>query len=446
VVRLVVLVAIALNPMVILYGGNGMSEALYLLTMTMTTRYLLRWLRRGDLISLVYAAAALGLGYLARNEAVLSAFFGGLTVLAITFLGTAGVLRQRLAAALTDFVIFLAPVVTSFAAWAVASYVITKQWFAQFSSMYGTTSQLKIAPNSVTTHSGRLIEEVKGIEALAPLLVVMLVIAVVLAWRRRDLAVLAPITVLGGGLAFDFSEYFLNNLAWSLRYYILSIPLGILLTGALFADLPPVRASWTTPSYRLRRVAAGDRPPPRVHRWAIGLAGAVVAFLLVLPTLPTTVEAMGNSQLGSLELQGLGFIFHSPPDAADRGYADHWQHVKDMDDYLESLHLGNGQVLMDNFPGCAPDLIIESDDPRMFVIPNDRDFQRTLAAPITFNAHYMMLPAPTGLNGLDAISDEYPRMYENGAGIATLVHTFLAGGACSAWRLYHVYKTASTTS
>ena len=62
-----------LNPLILLFGGNGMSEATYLFAMVAATRYLLRWLRNHDRSSLLYCAIALAFGYLERSEPVAAA-------------------------------------------------------------------------------------------------------------------------------------------------------------------------------------------------------------------------------------------------------------------------------------------------------------------------------------------------------------------------------------
>lgn len=59
--RLVLTALFALNPMILLYAGNGMSEGLYLFTLIAATRYLVRWIHTGQLRSLVYAGTALGI-------------------------------------------------------------------------------------------------------------------------------------------------------------------------------------------------------------------------------------------------------------------------------------------------------------------------------------------------------------------------------------------------
>jgi hypothetical protein len=80
------------------------------------------------------------------------------------------------------------------------------------------------------------------------------------------------------------------------------------------------------------------------------------------------------------------------------------------------------------------------------VIPNDRDYQRTLAAPLTFHAHYFLLPPGGGASAIDSINRAYPNLYENGGGIGKLVKTFPAGGSCGPFRLYRVLTTPQTTS
>ena len=75
--RLALTAFFSLNPMILYYAGNGMSEALYLFLLMTCTCDLLRWMRDGDLRSLAYSAVALGFCYLTRNEAALAAALGG---------------------------------------------------------------------------------------------------------------------------------------------------------------------------------------------------------------------------------------------------------------------------------------------------------------------------------------------------------------------------------
>lgn len=114
-----------------------------------------------------------------------------------------------------------------------------------------------------------------------------------------------------------------------------------------------------------------------------------------------------------------------------------------MGNYISNLHLPNGDVIADNQSGCVPETIITMSDAKVFVIPNDRDYQRVLADPLTFHAHYMMVAPPTGLNLLDTMYQAYPTLYASGAGFAKRVHQFTGGATCPSFRLYRVTKHPS---
>ena len=47
--RLVLTLLFGINPMVVYYAGNGMSDMLYMFLLVMTTRYFLRWIHGGSL-------------------------------------------------------------------------------------------------------------------------------------------------------------------------------------------------------------------------------------------------------------------------------------------------------------------------------------------------------------------------------------------------------------
>ena len=133
--RLLLTSFFVLNPMILLYGGNAMSEGLYLFTLVAATRYLLRWIHSGDLRSLAYAAIALGFSYLTRNEAIAAILAGAAGVALISYWRAKGKRSSRRAAALADAAIFAVPGVVAAAGWAIASYVITGSLFGQLSSI-----------------------------------------------------------------------------------------------------------------------------------------------------------------------------------------------------------------------------------------------------------------------------------------------------------------------
>jgi hypothetical protein len=266
--RLTLTLLFALNPMLIFFAANGMSEALLIFALVATTRYLLRWVRRGDLRSLVYAAPALALGYLARNETILAAVVSSAFVLWISYSREPGGRRQRFIPALTDTLIFIAPFLVTIAAWLTVSEVIVGDAFEQFTANSSQIQETGFKPGTLTTRLGH---EFSALEHLAPLLPLILIVALVVAWRRHDSQVFAPLAVLGGALAFDLLAYAAGGLFPWFRFYILSIPIAVLLLGYALApsSRTPNRIQSATPLGTSRRRASSRRGhlEPSVLRW-----------------------------------------------------------------------------------------------------------------------------------------------------------------------------------
>ena len=182
--RLVIVVILALNGMIVYYGANGMSEALYLFTLVATCRYLLRWLRDDDLASLVYAGMSLGFCYLVRNEAAFAAVLAGVVVLIVGFIRRPSSRSTRMWGALLDVTIFEVPFVATFVGWAVASDVIVGQAFERISTATNVPTAIQQA-NPLPPFRQRLTIDVHDVLWLAPTLGVLVALAVIMALRRR---------------------------------------------------------------------------------------------------------------------------------------------------------------------------------------------------------------------------------------------------------------------
>ena len=438
VARLLLVAILALNGMILYYGGSGMSEGLYLFTLLATCRYLLRWLRQDDLASLVYSAVALGLCYLARNEAVGPALAAGTVVMAVGFLRRArsaspATRRGRVWGALTDTVIFEIPFVFAFVGWAVVSYVITGQAFGQFSSVYGTASQLKVEGQQgggppPLLHA-RILHDVHDLFYLAPTIPLVLVLALWLSAKRRDVGVLAPIAVVGAALGFDALAYLSNSIAQWFRYFITAVPLEVLLVGCIVATNPAivgsVRRAWVDRSLSARRRSRA-------------FVSSALVLLLLAPSGVSTLLGMKNPSVGFEENEHLGFIFLNNISTFDRNVPKTWPDMAAIAGYFSQDRFGSGQVVVDNFSGCVPQIITIASRPKVFVIPNDRDFQRTLADPITFHTHFILDVDPVGNGTLTAINTLYPALWKTGAGFAKQVHAWPAAGECPAFKLFRV--------
>lgn len=290
--RLVIVVILALNGMILYYGANGMSEALYLFTLVATCRYLLRWLRDDDLTSLVYAGVSLGVCYLVRNEAAFPAVLAGVVVLVVGIIRRPSPRSRRIWGALLDLTLFEMPFVTSFAGWAVASYVIVGQPFQRIS--IATNVPTAVQQSSVLPPFGqRITIDAHDVLWLAPTLGLLVAAAVIVAVGRRDMGLLAPLTVVGGGLLFSLFSFADGLIPDYLRYYIASVPLEVLIAGSLFATAPavvgaPHRSEWSAKK-------------GLTQRRLTGAAAALLAIILLAPSEVTTAKAMFNPQISPEE-------------------------------------------------------------------------------------------------------------------------------------------------
>jgi hypothetical protein len=336
---------------------------------------------------------------------------------------------ERRATALADAAIFAVPGVISAVGWAVASYVITGSPFGALAKGNETSRQHVLL--AAIPFSQRTIYVFHVVTSQWPFIPVVLVIAVILAIRRHDARILAPLTVLGGALSFDVLIYLMADLEPYYRYFIVTIPLEMLLVGSVVVSVSPDGD-------------AGIRNP-RLTPWSIKGRGlrCVGAVLLVLvltgPSVITTAATMFNNKIAPEEAQPLGFIFDSHPSGSALSYAERYPTILKFSSYLDGLHLPNGDVLVDNVTGCVPEIIITSSQPDLFVIPNDRDFQRALADPLTFHVHYILDPNPSG-SGPAAPNTTYSTLWNTGAGFAKAIHQLIpARGSCPEFRLFRVF-------
>jgi hypothetical protein len=391
---------------------------------------LCRWFAKDDLRSLVNAGGMLGLCYLAREEGVAIAIASSVLVLAVGASRTRS--PHRLMSALTDAVVYLLPVVASFATWAFASLVITGSAFDQFTSQYGNSAQIQDYGSYYHLQPGhygaRFAHEVTDLESLAPLLPLIILVAAVAAIRRRDGRFLVPLAVFGGGIGFTILSYLGNQVFPWFRFYILAVPLEVLLVAAVLA---PSALSADGPSKNVTRQSI-------LARTMGSLIAACLVVLLIAPSLVTTEKAMDNPKIGIEESGQLVAVFH--PSRYRTPLSDNA--VLPIMPYLEKLNLPEGDVLTDDAYDCMATTILRSSNPKIFVITNDSDFHRILSDPLTWHAHYLVVPPPGGI--FNAINEQYPALYKDGAGFTKLVHQFPATSICPILRLYKVTGHTNT--
>ena len=411
-------VAFAAHPYLLLYGANGMTEALLLLWLLAATRSLARWLHHNHSTDLAHAGLALGLAYLTRYEAVGAVAGATLLVATVTAVRTVGRRRARVDAAVCDVLVVALPAVVAAVLFAVTSFVVVGHPFEQLSSQYGNTAQ-----RAMYGGAGALPPVLDQMAALQPVAWALVVAAVLLALVRRDVRFAAALAVLGGTVAISAGLALTGQTFGWLRFQVYVVPLGVLAAGHLAQGLPgPVRGR-------------------RVLRLLAPVAATLAVLAVAVPPWVTVPRAVSDARLAPEDVPQGGSVLarlEGRDEPTSRlGWADTDRRVAA---YLDARHLPDGGVLMDLASGF--EIFLASDHARQFVITPDRDFPKLLADPQLGQVRYLLVSAQAGY---DALTVAHPSLYADGAGIATLVKEFrnpVVEGRD--WRLYRVTPRTTT--
>jgi len=229
-VRIALGIVFGLQPLIIWFGANGMTEALLIVLLLLATRRLIRWTMAPDPRHLMAAGALLALGYLTRYEILAAGAAAVVLVAGLSWWRTPAGRAGRRDAALADALLVGSPLAAAFTLWAAASWIIVGHPFEQFSSAYGNSAL--VSSDGISAAFDPTLPVLQWL-ILAPVLPVVGVAAGVRAVRRRDLSLLAPVGLLTAIVAFEVLVYVAGSLFGFLRYQIVLTPLLAVLVGHL---------------------------------------------------------------------------------------------------------------------------------------------------------------------------------------------------------------------
>lgn len=427
-----------LNPMIVFYGSNGMSEAPFIFFMSWAVRRLILWMVDDDVHHLVTAGGiAMGLAYLTRYDALASVGSAGLLVGVTTYLRAKP--APRLQRAALDMLIVSGPGVLAFFGWAAAGWLITGEAFAQFTSQYGNSAILEQSGQSAPNFGRGVQFAVVCLMLLAP---TMLPLALWGALARRGRpnwqVLVVPLTMFGAVLAFQGFSYASGSTFPFLRFFIAAIPLTACLAMLVVPDgvlrQPRRRGKYAPPV-----VSEPSQRGPA--------ARYVAAAVVVAVGIPVTMFGMAQPEYAPQEY-GLGAVLN--PDrynvtarkAVEHQIARTFGTERKIAAYLENLRLPDSSVITDTVYGFG--VLAASSRPRVFVIPSDPDFTELLNDPTRNGIRYLLAVPATGRGTSDALNMRYPTLYDTGADIATLeLEIPNDGDGQPDWRLYRVNEPAA---
>ncbi len=461
----------ALHPEILYFGMNGMSEAGFLFFLVIASRQLILWTRACRADALAAAGLALGAAYLTRYEAVAAGMAATAFVAGLTYVRSTGDARERRAAALADALVIGVPVVCSVAVWAVTSWLIVGTPFAQLTSNYGNSALIGEFAGGISElvgqYGGPLGYLFSQSLVLVPTGVVIVAAVALLHWRRRDVALLGPGSVLGGAYAFSVLALIAGQTFGWLRFSIMLVPLVALAAGGLLAPaaiapmdarlsaLRPGRGRlWQGASSGFLRTMPGTavavlsrgRGAGLAGRWTgrisaharrLGaqrgqLADGLVCLLLAV-ALPVCGIGLLNPGLAREES-----YFLTGALAPDRAWEDQRKalHRYDQDralaEWLDAQALPRGAVILDVGTGFG--VFLSSGRPEQFVITTDRDFQQILSDPTAHGVRYLVTRSGSVVFPRDAISIATPDIDTDPS--FRLVRVERNPGDLPPWRVY----------
>jgi hypothetical protein len=434
----------ALHPEILYYGMNGMSEAGFIFFLVIASRQLLSWTRACRADALAGAGLAMGAAYLTRYEAVAAGMAATAFVAGLTYVRSTGNARERRAAALADALVIGVPVTFSVAVWAVTSWLIVGTPFAQLTSTYGNAALIGEFVGGIHAlvgqYGGPLGYLFWQSLVLVPTGVVIFAAVALLHWRRRDVALLGPVSVLGGAYAFSVLALIAGQTFGWLRFSIMLVPLVALAAGGLLAPAPIAPLDARFPALRLGRGWLWRGGSPGFSRSRLGAAirwfhareaGPAGVWVGRISAHTRRLRAQEGRLVdgivclllaAALPIAGVGLLsptlareesyFLTGALAPDRAWEDQRKalHRYDQDrtlaQWLDEQALPRGAVILDVGTGFS--VFLSSRRPEQFVITTDRDFQQTLSNPTAPAIRYLVTRSGSVVFPHDAITVAIP--------------------------------------
>jgi hypothetical protein len=400
----------SLNPMIFLFGFNGMSDAPFMFFVIWCVYCFLNWLDGQRIIDLAIASFALALAFWCRYEAVPFGFgiMAGCVIAVMWFQKNSyppdgKLVRHKWARAEGTLAIIAAPLCYSIILWLLLNAVIMNDPLSFLRGEYTNIAQIEGHIEENSLFAAMLNNPVKSsIYAFqkvavfsAPFLSILFLRLLDRRLFRWDTLILMVMFV-----SMPLLQVFMlvkgTTLAW-LRYFIYVLPVS-------FAWLP----------YELSQMR-------RKWRMAIPLIAMIINFgvLSYAITQPSVAPDENNFLQNSLGRHSQAYY--------------EWADFTGIANYLDAHH-AQDIILTDSF--SAYFVILQSEFPKRFYISSDFDFKKAISDPKQYQVDYILIPKPGSASVISAINNEYPNLFEHGAAWAELVHDF-----DSKWRLYKITKS-----
>ena len=395
-VRWLIVAAYALNPYVLLYSSNGMSEMTLIFFTMLALYYYWRWIEEGHWLFLSATGVAAGLAGLSRYDGLFAIATLGLAIAVET-------LAQQPDHPLyseSSLLVYGAPPVYGFSLWILANWIIEGDplFFARSeTSAAGRIGGTLLGREWVVPLKGNLLGTAQATLAtsweLFPAFLVVTLALIVLVVIRRNWHWFGVLLTAWSQILFTAYNVYVGGSNYLLRYFMSAIPMAFIIAAGILYLLP---------------------------RWRTAVALLLVGGFAASGF--ATAQAMARPDQFDGDYRFLtGLQTLKPYDTV--------QAEMDLADYIDTRT--EGLLLIDPFLGHK--IMIFSRNQARFVIPADSEFDSFIRNPYG-RVNYVAIPfqESSGLIYVDEIARVYPTLYADGAPWVRL--EFESGP----WRLYRV--------
>jgi hypothetical protein len=416
--RLVMVFLFATNPLILLHGANGMSEAIGVMSFVAAFYYLIAYWKKNNTSNLVLTALFFGLLPIIRYELLLFTIAGGLLVMFHIWSTTTNENVSDFRNIMEGKLLAYAPMaIYPIFLWSVANWEIMGNMFYFLSndrsSVAVTATQIQEARLDISL-SGAMTYVFNLWLNIYPLVLLVLFAAVVIGvWKKSAFMVLMGLISLIIPLSLAILLARESNMPLP-RYYIIAIPLSVITMLCLFQLLGNTNV-------RSKGVIRST--------FILGMTSVMaISNISTFNTLQTIGIVSQDVYSWRVLIQG---DLHGSGQWSQ--YDDGFMVGQALVQYIEP----GKRILMDTYGGGYA-VILGTHNPRMFIDSTDPNFEQALRRPWEY-ADYVLIPdinvADAG--ALNRVNQVHRTLYEIGAAWAELV-PFLPASAPQGWRLYKI--------
>jgi len=403
----------SLNPMVFLFGFNGLSDAPFIFFVILSIISFLNWYDDRSTIDLVIVSFALALAFWCRYEAVPFGFSIIISCIITSMLvhknavpPNEGYFRYQWSRAEGVLAILFTPLCFSIILWVLLNAIIMHNPLYFLNGGYSNTAQIQGHLSSATYAAMLNSPITASLFALKKILVFSAPAIAILILRlfNRRIWRWDTLILLGMLMSIPMLQIIMlikgTSLGW-LRYFMYVLPV-------CFAWLP----------YELSKVK-------RKWQFIIPIVAmianfAVLSYVITQPTVAPDENTFFQNTFGN----------------HNQTYYDEKQ-FGEIAAYLDENY-PNSTILVDSFSAYL--IILESRFPKRFYITSDYYFNKAISDPEKYGVSYILIPKPGSASVISEINNAYPNLFDHGADWAQLTKDF-----GSKWRLYKITKSTGGT-